>query len=189
MPLTDFKKLGTQSEKAVQKIRMVGGDVPNQFIGFSPPEQSTNRDLEQVRTVGNGPFVSFVFKSRSTSKFPQYRARLATNKTHFLEALKDLNIIPSTLVPTPPRSPTPLYNRNLREMTEEQRIQALMHFQQSQQALKMRIKREDNESAETIVENHITRSSGAKRSQRNDKRHFLPWSMTWWSWTNKSASR
>jgi hypothetical protein len=66
MPKFEFEEFGTLSEKAVYKTRP--GDAPDQFAGLSAPEQ-TNGLISQVRTIGDCPFASFVFKYRSKSKF------------------------------------------------------------------------------------------------------------------------
>jgi len=115
----------------VHKTKM-GGDTPSQDAGLSAKEM-TNGTVSQVRTIGFGPFASFVSKYRSTSKFlPQLTVDRSLIKAPLPEDHQDLDIDSCTPAPTPPRSPTLLHARDPREMSDEECIQALLHFQQRQ---------------------------------------------------------
>jgi hypothetical protein len=69
MPQISYDEPDGFSEKAVHKAR-VDGDTPGQYAGLSAPKEMDNGTISQVRTIAGEPFASFVFKYRSTSKFP-----------------------------------------------------------------------------------------------------------------------
>jgi hypothetical protein len=121
VPGFDFEELGTLSEKAVHKTRLAG-DTPTPSAGLCAPEHKKNGMINQVRTLGEGPFASFIFKYRSTSMFTLWTFhKPSLTVSSFPESLKDLGIIPHTPDSTPPRSPTPLYTCDPREMSEDER--------------------------------------------------------------------